>query len=302
MVVPHLPSSPKQPLASDEPTSDLDLPFFHPDDEVTIKPVGIGRGRYGEVWRVEHKGSCYAAKEYRSGFISPDELKEKFRQKMLNLKDENVVRYLGICRIKDTMRSVVIMELLPKNLKSVCEEKRTELPPGTKLSILGQVANGLAYLHSLNIIHCDLIPTNILMLTEPEYTTKIADCGNSLAGPISTVGMGAHLDGAGVRDYLPPEALEGKISNEVDVFSFGHLSLYVILQHEPHPLKNPTYELKGQLTPRTEVERRQYYFSEIKTVVSGNVLQSLVQWIKLCLSDEATERPKITQLIKILTT
>ena len=253
---------------------------------------------YGTVLGVEHKGSCYAAKEYHSGLIGSRELQEIFTQEMLSLKHKNVVRYLGVCHIKDTERSVIVMEKFPKNLESICrrnEEEKTELQPETKLSILSQVADGLAYLHSQGIIHCDLIPTNILLLTEPEYTAKIADCGNSLVKPILDVRLEGRPEVAVARDYLSPEALEGEIIPEIDVFSFGHLTVYVILQREPHPLKNPTYKPKGKRIARTEVERREDFFDEMSTKVPGSVLEPLMEWAKKCLSNEASERPAMAQ-------
>jgi serine/threonine protein kinase len=281
VVAPLLTSPQKQPLASDQPTIDSALPQFHPDDEVTIKPNGIGRGLYGEVWEVEHKGGSFAAKDYRSGLS--EELKEMFMQKMLSLKHKSIVRYFGVCRMKDTNRFVVVMEKFPHSLKSLCQGQggeKKELQPETKLLILGQVADGLAYLHSHNIIHGDLVPTNILMLTVPEYMAKIADCGNSLVERISTACTKCRLAKPSLLDYLSPETVAGDISKESDVFSFGHLTLYVVLQHEPHPLLK-SIEKRKSIT-RSEVERRRKYFDEMCTNVRGNVLEPLVEWTKLC--------------------
>ena len=54
----------------------------------------------------------------------------------------------------------------------------------------------------------------------------------------------------GTLDYMPPEALEcGVYDQKLDVFSFGHLAIYTIIQHSPHPLLGAKYTEHGKLIP-----------------------------------------------------
>ena len=240
---------------------------------------------------VEHGSRKYAGKEYCRRFVAPEDLKKKFTTSILRLNHPNIVSLLGVCKIRGTDRSVVVMEKFPQSLESVCEDKRVELEPRRKLSILSHVADGLAYLHLHDVTHGDLIPSNVL-LTVPDYTARISDYGNSLVRPISTACTEGRQDRTNLCDYLPPEAHEGEITNKVDVFAFGHLSLYVVLLRKPHPLKNQIYRLNRKLVPRTEVERRKDYFDEMCTKATG-VLAPLFNWAKMCLADDAKERPQI---------
>ena len=284
-------------IHSDETTT------FNSDDEISpdSTPKYLGTGLYGEVLEVEHNSKTYAAKEYRSGLISPEGLKSIFVEKLIGLKHPNIVPYFGVCRITGRDRPVVLMEKLETNLATFLEahtknEKR-DIEPQRKLSILRDIAYGLAFLHSRKpiLIHCDLTARNVLLTAE--LTAKIADYGNSHVKPIVDI-QGRPTD-TSYLDYLPLEAKEGgKYDDRLDVFSFGHLSIYVILQCEPHPLAKPTYRENGILKARSEVERREKYLEKMKQKISNGILHPLLEHTKDCLKDEATERPQIVDVLK----
>ena len=257
----------------------------------------LGAGVYGKVLVVTHRGRQYAAKRYRSDFITPDTLEMRFTQKILSLRlnHRNIVSMLGVCRLKGTRERVVVMERFHQSLESIASGEKKELVQlklETKISIISQIANGLVYLHGHGIIHCGIIPANI-MLTVPECIAKISDYGNSLVKSISEVSEDFHMDQSKRCDYLPPEAFAGQISDKVDVFSFGHLLLFIILQQEPHPLKNHIKNVGGIRVGRTELERREDFV--IAMLRGYNVPENLLRWTKSCLADEAVERPHISK-------
>ena len=99
--------------------------------------------------------------------------------------------------------------------------------------MLEDVATGLVYLHqhSPQIIHRDLTAKNVLLT--PYYTAKITDFGNSRIvdlQPGQLVRTMSQLPGT--LTYMAPEALEASshYGPSLDVFSFGHLALFVALQ------------------------------------------------------------------------
>ena len=295
-------SCPTEDIGSLQDHSDK-VQTFSPDDEVTLvdKTRNLGIGLYGEIFEVKHKGEEYAAKEYRNGLITPEELKRRFTEGLIGLKHTNIVPYYGVCTISGSTRLVVVMERLHSNLATLFEDmnkkQEKDLEPPRKLSILCDVAGGLAYLHSRGIVHSDLVPRNVLLTSE--LTAKIADYGNARVKEMVNI-EGRPTDA--IRfDYLPPEVMcmegsEHKYDDKVDVFSFGHLSIYIVLQEQPHPLANPTYRINGKPKARSELERRQKFIDRMKLKISGNVLQPLLEWTKKCLDDEAENRPRITDL------
>ena len=107
------------------------------------------------------------------------------------------------------------------------------IPLPVKLSILTDTCSGLAYLHGMKtpIVHRDLTARNVLLTSS--FTAKIADLGNSRIMSL-TPGQPAQTltKIPGTTVYMAPEALSNshRYGPSLDVFSFGHLCLYVLTQ------------------------------------------------------------------------
>ena len=267
------------------------------NNKVIFTPVKcIGIGFYGEAWEAKHNSQFYAVKKYKEP-LTPDMLTKLVGLTELNHK--NVTRYCGIGSLEKECNTVVVMEKEDQNLSTFIEGN-TELGPKKKLLILSGIAEGLAYLHSKEIVHCDLKPSNVLIIPE-SITAKISDYGNTFVKPMSTVCTECRSEHAISRDYLPPEAEETETHKpSFDLFSFGHLSLYVVLQKQPHPLKGHTFPDK---TARTEVQRREDYIEkmerELRKDMAREISRDLLYWTNQCLQDDEDERPQITQMLRI---
>lgn len=151
---------------------------------------------------------------------------------MASLRHPNVVQFLGVFFERGSQMPLLVMEQLEMSLDELLGDV-PDLSLPTKMSLLENIANGLVYLHCREspIIHRDLTAKNILLTTS--LVAKISDLGNSripnmrpgqLAMMMSTV--------PGTLVYMPPEALRdaSQYGTSLDVFSFGHLTLYTIIQ------------------------------------------------------------------------
>jgi serine/threonine protein kinase len=81
------------------------------------------------------------------------------------------------------------------------------------------------FLHSNNIIHCDIKPDNILVKSSSpgNFDIRIADFG--LANVLLT---GVSYSVAGTPGYMPPEILNGKAhSFNADCFSVGSVIYFL---------------------------------------------------------------------------
>lgn len=166
-----------------------------------------------------------------------------------------------------------------------------DIPFKSMLTICRQVVSTMIYIHSKNIIYCDMKPDNIII--DPEsYNIKLIDFGFSIQlDPSNTVIRG---NVCGTTGYIAPEVIyNGCYGTGCDVYSFGVL-LYVLhtsnlptqvgkmkklLKREYHPevyklfckcteflpKNRPTflqiYNILTQL--ENKIERRQKIFSKV---------------------------------------
>ena len=153
-------------------------------------------------------------------------------QLMSDLRHPNITQFLGVCLLPDCQLPVLVTEKLDGNLDDLLETI-PDIPIVLKRSMLEDIARGLHYLHSHNpqIIHRDLTAKNVLL--NSALVAKIGDLGNSRIVNIQPGQLAQTLSqNPGTLTYMPPEALtvEARYGPSLDIFSFGHLGLFVGLQ------------------------------------------------------------------------
>ena len=268
----------------------------------------IGEGQYGAVYRVKFKGAACIAKrlhdvltgvrgeeavddEQWKGIVAKFENECSFLSK---LRHPNVVQFLGIYQPTGDPRDLVlVMEKLLMDLKQFVTKHPKAVTP-LKLNILHGISCGLLYIHSHGIVHRDLNAGNVL-LTEG-LQAKVADLGVArIIGPRLT---GELTQAPGAQDYMPPEALDKSPMYEfsLDVFSFGHLSLYLINGEYPLPRDPSIHSIQKP--------------SAQSGVVMGLQAQKRKQWLDMmedhclsplvvrCLQDVPKQRPTMAELNK----
>jgi serine/threonine protein kinase len=102
--------------------------------------------------------------------------------------------------------------------------------PSWPLDISMQLVSGLAYLHSISIIHHDLKPANVL-LNLTGTNAKITDFGLSKLATGSDAdnifgGSSSRASVRGTRRYASPEALSlSKVGTSADIYALGLIML-----------------------------------------------------------------------------
>ena len=152
---------------------------------------------------------------------------------MSKLDNPYITRFHGVCFFSDFHLPVLVMEKLDRNLHDLLEQGHTNISLELKLSILSNVVNGLIYLHANNpiIIHRDLTAMNVLLTTS--LVAKLSDFGNSRIVDLLPGQLAKTMSEIpGTLVYMPPEAsgVLCRYGPSLDVFSFGHLALFVVLQ------------------------------------------------------------------------
>ena len=269
-------------------------------------PTGavLGSGTYGSVIELTSAGETVAGKVFRmSSTVRLQAIANKVCGELImmtQLHHPNIVQCKGVSLLVDQPLPVLLMEWLMSSLHAyLLHPDNSKLPMERKVSILRDTASGLDYLHSHSpaIIHRDLTAKNVLL--DSELRAKIADFGNSRIMDLDPDSSPETLTSLpGTLEYMPPEAQGGRVTYDpsLDVFSFGHLSLFTITQTPLRPLLPPNYhDSTGKLHARSEVKRRMQFVEATEQLLSEN--QSLVALIKQCLHNIPAQRPHARELL-----
>ena len=266
-----------------------------------------GRGCYGAVYEVRLNGVPCIAKRLHDilvvgrGQEEPVSTKDiqaaisRFREECVLLSDlrhPNIVQMLGVhYGGSDEADISLIMEYMHMDLEH-CMKTYPDIPLPYKTSILRDVAYGLAYLHSLNIIHRDINAGNVL-LTE-FLKAKIADLGMAKLLDRETAMIRTRTVCPGAQDFMPPECLDEspKYETPLDIFSFGHLIIYLSNQ-KPPVVTDRTVTAADFRKNSMQVGKRRQALDQM-----GGPHHPLYSTVVQCLSDTPDQRPTSRDLVK----
>ncbi len=218
----------------------------------------------------------------------------KFRQECIllsRMRHPNIVQFMGVHYgpVRDYGRELtLVMECLYMNLEE-CLKKHKNIEMWLKMSILLDVSRGLVYLHSQNIIHRDLTAANVLLTNS--FHAKIADLGVSKIINVHPLAATKQSMIPGTLGYMPPEALAEtpRCNCALDVFSFGVLMLYVLLQEYPQ-YYDEYVTPQGILNKVVHIQKRLKWINKLPSD------DPCLDLIRNCLLDEAVHRPSSTNL------
>ena len=272
--------------------------------------VSRGAGCFGEVVEVTVGSVPRIAKRLLNILLDQDTdpkekhaIQERFCYECLllsKLDHPNVVEFIGVHFSKvNPADATLIMERLYIDLEKFL--KRPNTPLSIKLSILLDVSAGLLYLHTQlekPLIHRDLTAGNILLTKD--VRAKIADLGVSKILNHHPLSATAQTMCPGAPAYMPPEALQEVpvYSTALDIFSFGHLSLYVNIQTFPQVFDASSDPGVASAIKKGELQllKRKKWIDKL---AQDDYLHSI---ISRCLQDRPEYRPKTKQLNTMMKT
>ena len=211
----------------------------------------VGAGGMGTVYRAYEPEAqrTVALKVLLKSLTSIQNAVERFIREgriMERLKHPNIIQVFASGRTAFTY--YIAMEYIEGTTLAACTERK-QLPWKQAVSIIRQLFDAVAYLHSQGILHRDLKPSNILLTQDG--TVKLGDFGIS-RDVKEMLNMHLTQDASliGTPPYMAPEQLLGAEASELtDQYSLGRtiVSIFELgaLNVPPKPLR----ELRPDLPP-----------------------------------------------------
>lgn len=199
----------------------------------------IGEGSFGRVYKARRKytGRLVAVKMISKLGQSKDDL-TSFRREidlLQRVSHPNIMRMF--CMFETDTDFCVVSELGRGDLFQIINDEQT-LPESVLRNVAAQLVSSLGHLHSLNIIHRDMKPQNILIAERGAI--KICDFGFARALSNTTLVLTSIK---GTPLYMAPELVQEQPYNEkVDIWALGTI-LYELYYGQPPFYTNSIYKL-----------------------------------------------------------
>ncbi|KAF5401487.1 Guanylate cyclase [Paragonimus heterotremus] len=282
--------------------ADLDMPV-----ETIVLNRQIGQGAFGLVFGGEAKSNgrwvAVAVKainekanyDGKFDFLSEAKL-------MRSLNHKNVVRLIGVSlNQKDNL--YLVMELMLKgDLKTYLLFRRIlaqrsadheDVRPRTLTRMGMDIAEGVSYLHSKNLIHRDIACRNCLVAQD--NVVKIGDFGLTReAGGSKTENYYRFSRNCALPvRWMSPEAVQyGIFSVQSDVWSYG-ITLYEITTFGVFP-----YGEMGDVEVVERVKRMEFCISDFLPPSARNTI--IWQLIRQCCQHHSKDRLSMAEVLQVL--
>ncbi|KAF8159453.1 hypothetical protein B0H34DRAFT_673825 [Crassisporium funariophilum] len=192
----------------------------------------IGRGQFGSVYRALNlnTGQMVAVKRIRLEGLKEEEVTTLMREVDLvkSLSHPSIVKYEGMARDEDTLN--IVLEYAENGSLGQTLKAFGKFNERLAASYVVKILEGLHYLHTSDVVHCDLKAANIL--TTKNGNIKLSDFGVSL----NLRAMEREMENvAGTPNWMAPEVIELKgASGKSDIWSLGCTVIELLTGRPPY--------------------------------------------------------------------
>ena len=243
----------------------------------------VGRGSFAIVYQGMYKEKKCAIKVFNNGVVQDLKVQEESQLASIIKHHPNVVLVHGLwyCNAGNALignQPALVMELCSTNLHSYLREKalkgRDVFEMGTKLEILRDIAAGMIFLHSEQIVHGNLSARNVLLkVNESEVVAKVAGFGQSRLVDPQILHPNPLTPER--RDIMPPEVRDSqgpvKLTKAVDIFSYGCLIPHVATCVYPEPCSDPLGWCMGSYSIFVAWDPTQSLLHDLSTAIAHPV-------------------------------
>nr|GEU62057.1 MDIS1-interacting receptor like kinase 2-like [Tanacetum cinerariifolium] len=254
----------------------------------------VGVGGYGSVYKAELVDGVFAVKkihEPEDGEIQNLKSFENEIRALTEVSHQNIVKLYGYC--SHIRHSFLVYEFLEGgSIKMVLNEKEQAVVFDWKKRVMAVegIAKALSYMHhdcSLPIIHRDLSSNNVLL--DSDWVPHVSDFGTArLLKPDSS----NWTSFAGTFGYVAPElAYTMEVTAKCDVYSFGVLTLEILMGTHPGDFLTSSQDLKFKSLTKILDQRLPPPVEEL-----AEQLQLLVEIAFSCLLKSPHSRPSMREV------
>jgi len=258
------------------------------------------KGKYGRMMApraVDARPMYVAVKIFRASTVDNPERTAGVSRRLvreskvwLRLNHPNIQPYLGHC--SGLGLSVTLISPLCGNavLKYISIN-----PSANTLGLVQEVAIGLKYLHSQNVIHCDLQCNNVLVNDEGHAVL----CDFSRA---KVIGEGDYSDTilAGSAAYMAPELFPNDVNvnmddqfwKKSDVYAFGMLCYEIFINEVPFACYNARME--WQIVPLIQQGKRPRYITQVQRQIPMDMWRLM----EACWAEAPKNRPSAELIVQ----
>lgn len=243
----------------------------------------LGKGSFGRVYKGRLRGATRVAiklLEPEAVLEAPDMFSNEVRVWIDLTGQKFVLPLLAYCESPPMMITEIASD---GNLREYLIKQRWNWD--ISLRLLHQVAQGMAYLHSMRVLHLDLKPPNVLV---DGGQARIADFGLSRirsASSASSIGFTG-----GTPGYMAPEVYDGKGKEPADTFAFAMVAFEVATGGSRPFAGSNDVQIMSAICVRKS--------RPLKTERGDNVVVPNWLWnlIEQCWRHEAVSRPTFVEI------
>ena len=219
----------------------------------------IGEGGISYVYQANdiHKNTDVALKFLKKNLISSyveDSIRFKHEIKAISkLNHPNIIKIISAGDYENT--PFVVMELIKgQNLSNYIKTNKN-ISIDNFVKIIKTLSDTLSYVHSENLLHRDIKPTNIMLVNDKnKIKIKLLDFGIALIMELKNITDEQHI--AGTFGYMSPEAtgiIKKKVDERSDLYSVGVVFYKLLTKENPFSAKKLNVLLHQQVTSNPKI-------------------------------------------------
>ena len=250
-------------------------------DQFTIEEQ-IGAGGMGVVYRAHQKGveRKVAVKILHADLTSNRDAVRRFQREATvaaAIDHPNVVRIFLYGELDDGNGYIVMEHLVGKSLFEVLEQEQF-LPLDRALHIAIQVCMGVGEAHSHRVVHRDIKPDNVLLVTRgrDHDFVKVLDFG---VARLTQTDRGSATQAGlvfGTARYISPEGAAGELTDSrSDVYSIGVMLYQMLCGETPFEAPTPVALLMKHINERAPKLRSRKHGASVPEAVASIVDKAL---------------------------